>query len=70
MVLVYDTRSTCLDVAVADLHAAGAERVITGPALVVAAHLLALARLLTHSRFRAADKSAAPIWSAPIEGTR
>jgi alpha-D-ribose 1-methylphosphonate 5-triphosphate synthase subunit PhnH len=68
VVLVYDTRSTCLDVAVADLHAAGAERVITGPALVVAAHLLALARLLTHSGFRAADKSAAPIWSAPIEG--
>ena len=41
VVLVYATRSSHLDVAAAELHAAGAERVITGPALVVAAHLLA-----------------------------
>ena len=52
MVLVYDTRSSHLDVAAAELHAAGAERVITAPA-IVAAHLLALARLLAPRRFRA-----------------
>ncbi len=69
VVLVYDTRSTCLDVAVAELHAAGAERVITGPAPVVAAHLFALARLVAPGRFRAADCRLPGARSAPNQGT-
>ena len=69
VVLVYDTRSTCLDVAVAELHAVGAERVITGPALVVAAHLFALARLVAPGRFRAADCRLPGARSAPNQGT-
>jgi hypothetical protein len=69
VVLVYDTRSTCLDAAVAELHAAGAERVITGPALVVAAHLFALARLLAPNRFLAADNRLSGTQSAPNQRT-
>lgn len=69
VVLVYDTRSSHLDVAAAELHAAGAERVITGPALVVAAHLLALARLLAPSRFRAGKNRLSGTRSAPNQGT-
>ena len=69
VVLVYDTWSSDLDVTVAELHAAGAERVITGPALVVAAHLLALARLLAPGRFRAGEHRLSGPRSAPNQGT-
>jgi hypothetical protein len=69
VVLVYDTRATCLDVTASKLHAAGAERVITGPALVVAAHLFALARLLAPSRFLAADNRLSSTQSAPNQRT-
>jgi hypothetical protein len=69
VVLVYDTRATCLDVTVSKLHAAGAERVITGPALVVAAHLFALARLLATNRFLAADNRLSSTQSAPNQRT-
>jgi hypothetical protein len=69
VVLVYGTRSSYLDVAAAELHAAAAERVITGPALVVAAHLLALARLLAPRRFRAGENRLSGTRSAPNQGT-
>jgi hypothetical protein len=43
--------------------------VITGPALVVAAHLLALARLLAPGRFRAGEDRLSGTRSAPNQGT-